>query len=387
MKISDIVKVFEDIAPTAHAMEWDNVGLLVGDSRSEVRRLMLCVDMTRDVLAEAVAADVQLVMAYHPVIFRDIRRITESDSPVVYGAARAGVSVYSMHTALDVAPGGTNDVLADAMGLEMRSPLVPICSMPPAAPSPDRRSPYPGRGKCKIVAFVPPDDLSRVADAAFSSGAGHIGKYERCAFFSHGIGTFLGKKGAQPTAGQSGRQEATEEMRLEIIAPISKAPNVVQSIRSAHSYEEPAIDVYPLQVYPEGFGMGRIGSLPKPMPLKSIIAKIKKAAGISKVMLAETRKSGAKKGGRMVQVAACAAGSCGPLYRDAVEAGATFYLTGEMKHHDALAATAAGLTVVCLGHSNSERLALVKLAKRIKGELPRLPVMLAKTDADPFDIA
>lgn len=386
MKISDIVKVFEDVAPTSHAMEWDNVGLLVGDSRAEVRKLMLCVDMTRDVLTEAIAAGVQMVMAYHPVIFRDTRRITESDSPVVYGAARAGISIYSMHTALDVAPGGTNDVLADAMGLEMRSPIVPICSTPPSAPSPDRRSPDPGKGKCKVVAFVPPDDLSRVADAAFGSGAGHIGKYERCAFFSHGIGTFLGRKGAKPSIGQSGRQEATEEMRLEIIAPISRAADVVQSIRSAHSYEEPAIDVYPLQAYPEGFGMGRMGSLPKPTPLKSVIARIKKATGIGKIMIAQSRDAKVKKASQTVQVAACAAGSCGPLYKDAVAAGATFYLTGEMKHHDALAATAAGLTVVCLGHSNSERLALVQLAKRLKSDLPKLPVVLAKTDADPFDI-
>jgi len=371
MKVHEIVKALETIAPPELAADWDNVGLLVGDGQAEAGALMLCVDLTERVLAEAVAAKAGMVMAYHPVIFKPVPRLTANDSPVAYEAAARGLAVYSMHTALDAAPGGTNDVLAEALGLSDTRPLAPAVR----------------RGGYKVVVFTPAEDVSAVADAAFAAGAGRIAEYERCAFFSHGIGTFLGGPKSNPTVGQAGRQEATEELRLEVVVPAAKVSAVCSAIRAAHSYETPALDVYPLEEVVDGCGMGRIGRLGRPATVSSLVGRIKKATGLRKVLLAAGPRGSSGDGrGRLVSVAACCAGACGTLYEQAAAEGATFYLTGEMRHHDALAAVAAGVNVVCLGHSNSERIALKHLADRLSVLLPKLKVLLAAADQDPFEI-
>jgi dinuclear metal center YbgI/SA1388 family protein len=364
MKVCEIVKVLETVAPLSLAAEWDNVGLLAGDGESGVKKLLLCIDLTEQVLSEALKAGADMVMAYHPLIFKNVSRVTAESSPVLHAALRQGLAVHSLHTALDAAPGGVNDVLADVLGLLDRRTLEPSVD----------------RSQCKIVTFVPADDLSRVAEAAFSAGAGRVGEYFDCAFFGHGVGAFCALPGTHPKVGRAGRHEATEEMRLEIVAPRSKASGVCAAIRSAHGYEEPVVEMYPIETYPAACGMGRVGRLAKPLGVDALVAKIKKATGLSRLMLA---KSPVKE---KVRVAACCGGSCGDLFHDAIACGATFYLTGEMRHHDALAAVAAGMTVACLGHSNSERIALTHLADRLGKALPKLRVMLSRYDKDPFEI-
>ena len=373
MKVSQIVNLLEQMAPVGLAEEWDNVGLLVGDRGANVRKIMLCIDLTGEVLAEAVSVKVQMVMAYHPVIFKPVSRVTSDANEVVYEAARRGISVYSMHTALDVAPGGTNDVLADAMGLKERRPLKPST----------------GPGECKIVVFCQADEVADVARGAFAAGAGVIGNYTECAFFGYGIGSFVGGAESNQAIGVPGESEVVEEVRLEVICPPARVSQVCAAIRSAHSYETPAIDVYQLSGVCAGFGMGRIGSLRRPVTVATLISRVKKVTGTKRVLLAARPRPKASKGsgkGGLVSVVACGAGSCGDLWKTAAAAGAGFYLTGEMRHHDALAATNAGLTVVCLGHSNSERITMASLAGRIAGALPKLKVTVSKLDRDPFEI-
>ncbi len=370
MKVQDVVKALEQIAPPSLAAEWDNVGLLVGQSTDDAKHIMLCIDLTEKVLAEAIRTKTQMVMAYHPVIFKPISKLTADASPIAYSAARAGLSVYSMHTALDAAPGGTNDVLAELMGLVDTHPIEPA-----------RQD-----DKCKVVTFVGPHDLADVARAAFSAGAGHIGHYYDCAFFSHGIGSFCGELGTHPTVGIPGRHETAEELRLEIIAPFSAAAAVCKAIRAAHSYEEPAIDVYPLAIFPDGVGQGRIGRLARPVTETALINRIKRATGLKKILLARPPRRKSTSAGPQVRTAACGAGSCGPLWQGAAKEGATFYLTGEMRHHDALAAADAGMTVACLGHSNSERMTLTRLAQKLRDSLDGVKVTLSRADVDPFEI-
>ncbi|HDZ22286.1 hypothetical protein LCGC14_0238830 [marine sediment metagenome] len=368
MKVADVARELEAIAPLDLAAEWDNVGLLVGDRQGSVEKLMLCVDLTEAVLAEAVSAKAQMVMAYHPVIFKTISRVTADAAPVVYAAARRGLAVYSMHTALDSAPGGTNDVLAEVLGLVGARPLEAAHD----------------HHRCKIVVFVPANDLANVAEAAFAAGAGRIGEYQDCAFFSHGIGTFVAGRAAQPTVGRPGQHEAVEEVRFEAIAPIARVADVAMAIRAAHSYEEPAIDVYRLEHLPDACGMGRIGRLNEPVDESALVERIKTATGLKQVWIARAASKSPSHG--PITVAACAAGSAGGMFEAAASGGATFYLTGEMRHHDALAANAAGLTVACLGHSNSERLTLQHLAKRLRKRISDLKVAVSKKDADPFEI-
>jgi dinuclear metal center YbgI/SA1388 family protein len=367
MKVREVVSILERLAPPALAAEWDNVGLLVGDSSAEVRRLLLCVDLTEAVLAEAAKVAATMVMAYHPVIFKPISRVTAEEAPVVYEAARRGLAVYSMHTAWDSAAGGADDVLADALGLGDRRALVPAT----------------GAGQCKVVVFVPPADLAAVSEAAFEAGAGRIGGYSRCGFFSHGVGSFCGGANTHPTVGRSGQDEAVEELRLEMIAPFARAAAVCEAIRLAHSYETPAIDVYALADFPAGCGLGRVGRLARPATLEALIARVKRAVRVRRALLARPR--GRSRRGR-IGLAACAVGAGRIVVRQAIATGAGLFVTGELPHHDALAAAAAGMAVLCLGHSNTERIALARLAEQLAIARAKLKVVRSKQDRDPYDI-
>jgi dinuclear metal center YbgI/SA1388 family protein len=370
MKVADVVRAAEALAPPALAEDWDNVGLLVGDRERRVTKLLACMDVTEPVLAEAVKAKAEMILAHHPVIFKPAARVTADDAPVVYEAIRRGIAIYSAHTNLDNAPGGTNDVLADAIGLEARRPLIALTR----------------REQCKVVTFAPPEDVSRVAEAAFDAGAGRIGNYSHCAFAVHGLGSFFGLPGSSPAVGHAARDEVVEELRIEAICPRSRVGAVCEAITGAHSYETPAIDVYPLEDYPAGCGAGRIGTLARPVTIKTIVTKLRKATGSRCVRLASPASSRKADGtGKLVRCAAIFTGSGRSGWRAAAAAGATLYVTGEMGHHDATDAVADGLAVLCLGHGSSERIGIRSLARRV-GELLGGKVKLVEStrDQDPY---
>jgi len=363
VRVGDVCEALAEIAPSALAAEWDNVGLLIGDRFGPVRRVILTIDLTEAVLAEARRLRAEMAVAYHPPIFHPIRRLTAESSPAAYAAARSGLAVYSPHTAMDAAVGGTEDVLAGAVGIRDSKALEP-------ADSADR---------CKVVSYVPACDLERVSSAAFAAGAGRIGNYTECSFRSAGVGTFRGGAGSTPAVGGAGRRERVEELRLEVIADASSVSAVVEAVRAAHSYETPAIDVYPLTALPEGTGMGRVGPLARPVSVAGLIARLKRALGVRRVQMAGPTE-------RQVTVAACCAGSAGGVFRRAIAAGADAYVTGEMRHHHVLEAAGAGLTVICVGHWHSERLVLHRLADRLTTALPAVKASVAECDRAPLGI-
>src|SRR5687767_8213367 len=235
MKLQEVLNVLDAIAPTRLAESWDNVGLLAGDPRAEVSRAMLCIDYTPEVACEAAGAQCELIIAYHPTLFDPVRRMVAGS--VVFDAIRRGVAIYSPHTALDVADGGTNDMLADAIGLRQddRGPL---------------RIVQPKADQYKLVTFVPAEQVETVSSALFAAGAGRIGDYTQCSFRSPGTGTFFGEEGTNPTVGQAGKLEEASEVRLETVMPIAKLNDVLTALRASHPYEEPAFDLVQLAAAP-----------------------------------------------------------------------------------------------------------------------------------------
>ena len=363
MELGTVVDALNGIAPTRSAETWDNVGLLAGDPSQAVGRAMLCIDYTAAVAEEAAAARCELIVAYHPPIFEPVKRITAGS--LVFDAIRRGVAIYSPHTALDVADGGTNDMLADAIGI-----------------APDDRGPLrliePKAHQYKLVTFVPEKELQRVADALFDAGAGRIGNYTRCSFQSPGTGTFYGEAGTNPTVGEPGKLERAAEVKVETVMPIARMQEVLAALRRAHPYEEPAFDLVQLAAPPEKLGQGRIGTLPA-ASRAAVIDRIKRELELGHVLVA-----GPVDG--TITRAACCAGACGNMLDDAIRQKAELYLTGEMRHHDAIKAAGAGMTVVCTLHSNSERAVLKRLAQRLRDALPDLEVHVSQADRDPFRI-
>lgn len=359
MKLQEAVAALEAIAPTKHAESWDNVGLLVGDAEQPIHGALLTIDYTPEVAEEAKQKRADLVVSYHPPIFEALKRITAPS--LIHDAIRRGLAIYSPHTALDVAPNGTNDMLADVLGLAQRIPL---------------KLATPKASQLKLVTFVPERDVEKVSSALFAAGAGRIGDYSSCSFQHKGTGTFFGEEAANPAVGQKGRLERVEEIRLETVVPIAAIDTVVAALKSSHPYEEPAFDLQTLAAPPQSLGMGRIGTMPA-TPRERVFERIKKELGVGHLLIAGPTT------GEITRAAVCA-GACGNLLNDALAQKAQLYLTGELRHHDALKAAGAGMTVVCVLHSNSERAVLKRLMAGLAERLPGLAVAISEQDRDPF---
>ncbi len=362
MQVSDLVGAMETIAPTRVAAAWDNVGLLVGDPQGPLRKVLLTIDCTRAVVGEAKAGGFDAVVSYHPPIFDAQKRFVAGSS--AYEAARAGLAVFSPHTALDVAAGGTNDVLADLLGMTERAPL---------------RAATAREAELKLVTFVPASHVEAVGKAVFAAGAGHIGQYSSCSFRMAGTGTFQGGDGTHPAVGQAGRLEEVAELRLETVVPAGRLEGIVRALRAAHPYEEAAFDLVPLAAAPAARGFGCVGAVGQ-ASVAQLVERVKSGLGVDAVLLA-----GASD--RPIARAAVCAGSGADLVPDAIASGAGLLLTGEVRHHDALRATEAGMAIVCTRHSTSERAALVGLERRLRELLPGLEVHRSDEDRDPFRLA
>ncbi|MDP9149069.1 MAG: Nif3-like dinuclear metal center hexameric protein, partial [Myxococcota bacterium] len=293
MKVGDLVTAMESLAPLRLAAEWDKVGLLVGDPEHVLTRVLLAIDCTRGVLEEAKLGGCEAVVAYHPAVFEPLARVVAGT--IAYEAARADIAIFSPHTALDAAEGGTNDVLADALGMTERTPLRPSVVRD---------------GEYKLVTFVPSDHVVAVSGALFEAGAGHIGQYASCSFRTPGVGTFFGGEGTKPAMGRAGQLEEVAELRLETIVPIARIDAVVRALRAVHPYEEPAFDVVRLARVAEARGLGRVGAVPL-ATVGQLVARTKQALAVDHVLVA---------GGldREISRAAVCAGSGGDLVPDAI---------------------------------------------------------------------
>jgi dinuclear metal center YbgI/SA1388 family protein len=360
--VSAICASLERFAPPDLAADWDNVGLLFGDGAAEVHRVLTCLTVMPPVVAEAVAEKADLIVSHHPILFRGAKRLSSAsaDGRLLWPLARAGVAVYSPHTAFDNTAGGINDSLARRLGL---TEVVPL-------------RPRDGERRCKVVVFVPDADLGKVSDAMFGAGAGVIGQYEQCSFRLAGTGTFFGTESTNPTVGEKGRREDVSEWRLEVICPETILPGVLHAMRAAHSYEEPAFDVYPLKPLAGPGGEGRVGMLSSPTPVRELAALVKRtlSAGATQVV---------GELDRLVRRIAIAGGAAGEFLTDAAKAKADVFLTGEMRFHDYLSAEAQGIALVLPGHYATERPAVEELAARLGKEFPELAVWPSRREADP----
>jgi hypothetical protein len=227
------------------------------------------------------------------------------------------------------------------------------------------------------VVFVPDTDLARVSDALFEAGAGNIGQYSQCSFRLAGTGTFFGSDASNPSVGQKGRREDVTEWRLEAVCPEMLVENAITAIRKAHSYEEPAYDVYPLQSPPSPLGDGRLGRLPAAVTLEALARRVKADLHADSVQSVGVW-------ARPVNSIAIVCGAGGEFVADAARAKAEVLLTGEARFHDCLAAEALGVAVILPGHYATERPGVEDLATRLALQFPDLQVWASRREADPL---
>lgn len=347
--VADVMAVLEAWAPPAWAEPWDNVGLQVGDPADPAGTVLCALEVTDAVLAEARERGAGLLVVHHPLIFKPLKALRWDSGAAarrLRDLVRAGLAVYAAHTNLDVAPGGTNDLLAERVGLTRWDVLQPA----------GEERPF------KLVTFVPRGHEGAVREAVAAAGAGVIGAYSHCTFQSPGTGTFKPLPGANPFQGQVGALEYAEELRLEVLVPAGRLPAAISAMRAAHPYEEVAYDIYPLANGGVVRGHGRVGELAAPVTLGELAERVKAALGAPAVRMAGDPD-------RRLTVAATGAGSGASLIRAAAARGAQVLVAGDMDHHDAHDALDLGMALIDPGHFATEQPVVAALAARLQAGL------------------
>ncbi len=364
-KVGEIAASLDEFAPRRLAESWDNVGLLAGDPQADVSRVLATLDVTAAHLDEAGRCGAELLVAFHPLIFKPLARIVagEAAGGLVQRVLVEQRSVVVTHTALDQARCGTSDHLAAVLEVPVTGVLRP------------RQV-----GCQKLVVFVPADACGAVASAMAAAGAGQIGDYAECAFETAGTGSFRALNGANPTIGQVGRLERVAEVRLEMVVPDALAGRAVAAMCGAHPYEEVAYDLIPLASGEAGTGFGRVGELASPEALARFAGRVRRATGARWVRYAGDAD-------RPVRRVALMGGSGAGLVEDAARAGADVLVTGDLKHHDALLARRLGLALVDPGHAATEQPAVVATAEWLRQRWPELDVQVSQVAGEPFAVA
>lgn len=384
MRIADLIGALEAFAPLEAAESWDRVGLQAGDpARALTGPVVLTIDLTERVLAEAVGLRAGAIIAYHPPIWNPLKSLGASTAVerIVRGAIEAGIAVYTPHTALDAAPGGINDWLcagvsrADA-SRDDRGAAQRIAGDVRALVPHQRRA---RSREVKLVVFVPEEAADRVRSALGTAGAGGIGTYRLCSFGASGVGTFLPMEGAHPAVGEVGRLERVRELRLEMVCSRAALPLAIETLREFHPYEEPAFDVYELEAEPvRRAGAGRRLVLDQPATMRVLGERLRDYLGTPRVRLSVPWDDAE----RAVSTVAVVAGAGESMLDDAAREGCQVFVTGEMKHHEVQRAAHLGIGVIVAGHTNTERGYLPRLAARLERALPGVLFVCSRADRD-----
>ena len=355
-RVSEIAAAVERLAPPDLAEGWDNCGLQVGNPAVLASRVLVALTPLPEVFDEAEETGADFLLFHHPLIFTPLRSVDTGSPPgaLLARAVRGERAVYAAHTSYDAAPDGVSAALAAALGLD--GPLRVIS---------------PRGALRKLVVFVPEEHAETVSDALAGAGAGVIGDYTRCTFRTLGTGTFLPGDSANPYLGERGRLEEAREIRLETVVPAHAARIAMDAATAAHPYEEAALDVYPIDGYPEACGYGRFGTLSEPLNADELCERVSDSLGFPALLVADPEE------GRCVERVAVLGGSGGSFLPEAASSGATAYVSGDLDYHDALLAESLGLAAIDAGHAATELPSLEPLARRL-AELVDVPVEVSR---------
>jgi len=362
LTVAATVSRLEEAFPLAKAAAWDAVGLQVGEKAAPVDIVAVCHEVIPAVIDEAAARKVDLLVSYHPLLFGPARSFVSggSASGRAFRLAAAGVALYVVHTAFDVAPGGCADALAACLGIE------DLTGFGPNWPS----------ESSKVVTYAPPAAAPGITAAMAQAGAGRIGNYTECSFTVDGVGSYRPGAAATPLIGSAGELSREGEVRIEMNVPSGLVDRVVAALVAGHPYEEPAFDVYAARAN-SGF-IGRVGNLATERPLDDLRELVADALAVDVRVAGDLA--------RRVRRVAVIPGAGSSLLAAAAAAGADVVVTGDVSHHRAHEALSLGLAVADAGHAATERPGVARLYSLVSKMFDNT-IDLTHIDPSPWETA
>lgn len=361
MKVKEITSIIEEFAPLGYQESYDNAGLIIGSPTSSVKGVLVCVDVTPEVIDDAIAQNANLIISHHPVIFSGLKRLTGESftEQTVIKAIEKGIALYSAHTNLDSVWNGVSMAIANRLGLNELAILDPASDQ-----------------LVKLITFVPNKDAQTVRMALFTAGAGQIGEYDQCSYNTEGTGTFRASDKTNPHVGSKGDLHFESEERVEVIVPKPILSRVINALLKAHPYEEVAYDIFPLLNKNPRAGIGMVGMLNEPENEKSFLEKIKK------IFNANCIRHTALFGKDIKRVAFCG-GSGSNLLSKAISANADIFITSDMKYHQFFDANGK-IIIADIGHFESEQFTVDIFYELLTKKLPNFAVLKTNVKTNPI---
>ena len=360
-RISDFTQYLEQTAPLSLQEDYDNAGLLTGNKNQEVKGVLISLDVTEEVIDEAINLGFNLVISHHPIIFRGLKKITGSNyvERVIIKAIKNDIALYAIHTNLDSIKSGVNKKIADILGLSNVRILNAKSS-----------------GLYKLVSFVPKENVLDVLNAMHDAGAGVIGDYENCSFRILGTGRFKPSEAANPHIGERNKIEEVEEERIELIYPEHLSQKVMESLKASHPYEEVAYYIHKLENKDVDTGSGMIGQFENPLNIEEFLLTIKKKFNLEQVKYTPIHK-------RMIKKVAVCGGSGSFLIKEAKKAGADAFITADIKYHEYFDGE-GNILIADIGHYESEVFTKELIFELLKKKFSNIALQLSEVNTNPI---
>jgi dinuclear metal center YbgI/SA1388 family protein len=362
MKLKEICSYLESVVPLSFQEDYDNSGLQLGLPDKEISSAMVALDVTEEVLEEAVNAGCNLIISHHPLIFYGIKRITGGSftERILIKAIKEDIAIYSLHTNLDSINFGVSRKMAEKLNLQNIKILMPL------------------KGRLlKLVTFIPESHLDKVQDAIFEAGAGTIGNYDRCGFITAGTGSFRGGENSNPFVGETGKIHFEKEIRFETVLFSHLKEKVIKVLLSSHPYEEVAYDIYPLENENNEVGLGCVGEFSDKMSEGDLLKLVSSVFDAKSVRYS-------KPAGKTVKKIALCGGSGSALLNVAISTGAQAFITSDIKYHNFFDSENK-ILLVDIGHFESEKFTTEILYSLIIKKFPKFAVRFSETNTNPIN--
>lgn len=362
MKLKELCKYLDSEVPLSFQESYDNSGLQVGLPGGEISAALLTVDVTEEVIDEAIEKGCDIVVSHHPLIFSNLKRITGRNvtERIIYRALRNNIAIYSSHTNLDAVNNGVSWKMAEKLrltGIKVLSPL---------------------QGRLlKLVTYIPEAYLDKVREAVFAAGAGVTGKYDQCGFTTHGTGSFRGNEESDPFVGEKGKLHFEKEVRFETVMYAHLKDHVIDAMIKVHPYEEVAYDVYTLTNSITGAGTGCIGYLENEMTEKDFLGYLSDVFGAGGIRYS-------KPSGRIIRKVALCGGAGITFLNEAISGKSDAFVTGDIKYHNYFDADKR-ILLVDIGHFESEKFSTEILYHLIIKKFPKFAVRFSETNTNPIN--
>jgi dinuclear metal center YbgI/SA1388 family protein len=360
--VSQVASIIESFSPLGLQENYDNAGLAIGSPSTEVKGILIALDVTPEIADEAIATGCNLIIAHHPIIFNGLKRITGATltERIVIKAIQNDIAIYAAHTNLDSVWGGVSHKMAEKLNLSNIKVLSPANNQ-----------------LAKLVTFAPTSAAQKVRQALFDSGAGNIGNYDSCSYNTEGQGTFRGSESTNPFVGEKGELHFEPETRIEVIVPKPIISKVVAALKSVHPYEEVAFDIYPLENKNPKAGLGVIGSLQEPLNSDEFLQHVKTIFNCTQIKHSNIVKHQVKK------IALCG-GSGFSLLNNAISQNADIFITADIKYHGFFE-TENKILLVDIGHYESELFAIDIFYELLTKNLPTFAIRKTSLNTNPIN--